>query len=528
VTYIKKNLVALLVSQVATWVISLFVLTVAPDYFGDEGFGAVTYALAYVGFFILAAGLGTSKFMTREVSRNHSIVGEWVFNTLVMKLILSLLLSAVAISLARLIGNTGVTLALIAIGCIGMVFTVLNEVAVGALGGMERMAKPALLATVQVYVASLGGLLVLFLGGGVVMYSLVVALAGVIPVVGNTLMLWPQVRGHLHIDITVWKIVAIGGLPLVLLSVLNLIYGTIDIPILKQIAGEDAVGWYGLAYRWASIPVFISAAVIAAFFPQFSAHGAAMTAEFTRLVNRAIRLVLFVAVPSAFGIALVAGDLIATFYDGNTYEPSVVLIQILAIHIPIAAMDTILGMSLIASDRQHKLLVLAGIAAVLNPVFCVFAIRATMSVFDNGAIGAAIVTVGTELFIMSGLLRVRSDGVMDRATVVAIVRCVAAGATMVPVLLLAGDLPLGVKVVAGVVCYVVASVAFGSISFADLQRAGRDVFETVGSIRARKIPAVVGDVGSEGGNVEGAHLDGDLYAEPGGQDRDRDPERVGE
>jgi O-antigen/teichoic acid export membrane protein len=313
-----------------------------------------------------------------------------------------------------------------------------------------------------------------------------------------------------------------------ILVVFNRIYGTIDIPILKQIAGEDAVGWYGVAYRWASIPVFISTAVMMAYFPQFSAHGVAVTTEFTRLVNKALRLVLFVSIPSAVGIAMVAGDLVGMFYDGNTYDPSIVLIQILAIHIPIAAMDTILAMALIASDRQHRYVWVAGMAAVLNPIACVFAIHACMNAFDNGAIGAAIVTVATELFVMSGALLLRPSGVMDRATVIATARYAAAGLVMVPVLMIAGDLPFAAKVVLGVVGYLAASVAFRAISVTDTRRAVREVFDTVGSLRSRATPALAGQLGNESGNGEGAHLGGDLYAEPGGQDRDRSRERVGE
>jgi O-antigen/teichoic acid export membrane protein len=526
-SYIKKNMFALLVSQAATWIISLIVLAVAPDYLGDDGFGKLTYATAFVAFFILAAEMGTPTYMTKEVARDHSIVGSYVFNTFVLKIVWSLVLSVVAIALARLLGNTGDVLALIAIGCFGMLCTVLNDVLAAALGGMERMAKPAAFFTIQIYVGSIGGLIVLFLGGGLILYSIVYALAGLIPVVANSVLLWPRVRGHLHIDVNVWRVVAVGGLPLMVLVVFNRIYGTIDIPILKQIAGEETVGWYGVAYRWASIPIFISTAVMTAFFPQFSAHGAAETAEFGRLVNRAIRLVMFVSIPSAVGIALVAGDLVALFYDGNTYDPSIVLIQILAIHIPIAAVDTILAMALIATDRQHRYIYVAGMAAVLNPIACVIAINATMSAYDNGAIGAAIVTVGTELFILVGALLLRPPGVMDRATVIAAARFTAAGVVMVPALLLADDLPLGIKVVVGVVSYLAASVAFGAISVTDLQRAVREVFETVGSLRGRTTPAVAGQVGNEGDNV-GAHLDSDLYAEPGGQDPDRDRERVGE
>ena len=64
-----------------------------------------------------------------------------------------------------------------------------------------------------------------------------------------------------------------AGVPLMLLTVFNQIYGTLDIPILASIAGATIVGWYVLAYRWAGIPIFIANVVIGSHYPEMSIHG---------------------------------------------------------------------------------------------------------------------------------------------------------------------------------------------------------------------------------------------------------------
>ena len=64
-----------------------------------------------------------------------------------------------------------------------------------------------------------------------------------------------------------------GGIPLMALTIFNLIYGTIDVPILGFITDNVQVGWYSLAYRWVGIPIFVATAVVSAYFPRFSAHG---------------------------------------------------------------------------------------------------------------------------------------------------------------------------------------------------------------------------------------------------------------
>jgi O-antigen/teichoic acid export membrane protein len=71
---VDRNLTWLFLSQAATWVMTLVVMLVVPRLLGAENLGTYTYAAAYVGFFTLAAGLGTSTLMTREVARDYSIV----------------------------------------------------------------------------------------------------------------------------------------------------------------------------------------------------------------------------------------------------------------------------------------------------------------------------------------------------------------------------------------------------------------------------------------------------------------------
>ena len=86
-----------------------------------------------------------------------------------------------------------------------------------------------------------------------------------------------------------------GGIPLMALTFFNLIYGTIDVPILES-SRDGSVAWYSLAYRWISIPSS-SPPLPVGYFPRFSALGKEQTAV-PRLVNRAIRLVLLVSVPA--------------------------------------------------------------------------------------------------------------------------------------------------------------------------------------------------------------------------------------
>ena len=275
-----------------------------------------------------------------------------------------------------------------------------------------------------------------------------------------TVLLLPYVRHHLRIDLHLWRVLVVGGAPLMLLMIFNQIYGTVDIPILAALTSTTVVGWYSLAYRWAAIPIFITTAVMGSHYPEMSRLGSNPGPEFAGLVNRAVKLTLLASTPAAVGLAVVAPNLIGLLYEPE-FEPSVRPLQILALQIPITGMDTILATALIACNRLRRYLVVAGAAAAINPILCAILIQVADELWDNGAIGAAIATALTELFVMCCALYLSVTGVMDRGMFAWWARCTVAGLAILPVGMLSGGsaFVLVAQVVLGVLLFAVAAIA---------------------------------------------------------------------
>jgi O-antigen/teichoic acid export membrane protein len=465
---VRRNMASLLLSQVLTWVVTFALLVEAPDRLGEDAWGALSYASAFVMFFTLVVGLGTSTLLSREIARNPALMSQYVYNAVILKLIIIVIAPVVGIGTALLLGQRGDALWLIIIGFVGVAVGALTEISYSALAGIEVMARPAFFQVLQVYVANGLAIGALLLGFGPLVYGTIFALATLIPCVLSWRMMRGRIHRPFHVDRTVWRLLVRGGIPIMALTVFNMIYGTIDVPILGAITDNVQVGWYGLAYKWVGIPAFIVTAVVAAYFPRFSAHGKPMTVEFPRLVNKALFIVMLAAVPASVGLIVVADDLITLIYK-PVYGPTIVLIQILAAQIPIAAMDTVLATALIASDRQSRYLWVSVAAAVFNPPACILMIHWTNRRYDNGAIGAAIVTILTELIVLTGALILRSPGVLDRATLWRGVRIVAAALVIVPAVLAVESMPLAVKIGSGAASYGVALLVFGVASVSEIR-----------------------------------------------------------
>jgi O-antigen/teichoic acid export membrane protein len=484
-SYIGRNILWLFVSQVLTWAVTLVMLVVVPNKLGSDDFGLLVFTTAFVGFFAFVGSLGTGTFITRAVARDPDLLGPYVFNALVMKALASVVLALAAFGLALALGYSSTALALIALYLATMFFTLLGEVAVGGLQGISRMARPAAWNVVQVYAGAAVGLAILLTHGGVVAFASS-SLIAAIPCIANVKNVWTFVRGHAHVDFAVWRVIVRGGVPLLILSGLMLIYGNIDIPLLEGLTDNRTVGQYALAYRWVSVPVFVSTIVVSAFAPSLSAFAHEASDRFASLANRSLRLVIAVGIPAATGTIVIAYDLIDLLYH-RRYPDSALLIRILAVHIPLATISTVLGAILVAKDRQSRYSIVALIAAVTNPPLTIFAIKLTLRWAHNGAIGAAVATVLTECLMVGGAYILRPTGVFDRGTMLFALRCLAANACMAAPLLVFHDLELFIKVGIGIVLYVAASLLFRTFTLADVRTVMTQARSVVGRNRRRPV-----------------------------------------
>jgi peptidoglycan/LPS O-acetylase OafA/YrhL/O-antigen/teichoic acid export membrane protein len=481
---IRRNLLSLLLSQGATMILGLVTVTIVPKYLGQQTFGTFAFATTFIGLFGVVSLLGSNPFLVKTIARDPDLLGDYVFNGLAMKIVLGFLLSAIAIAIAHQAGYPPQTVRIIEVGCLGMTLAALSDVLSSALQGIERMGRPALWTAIQQYATGAIAIGLLVAHKGVVVYSLVVAVAVVIPLIANGYHLWPMIRGHMRLNFDLWRVIAIGGLPFFFSTALLLIYGSIDIIMLQGMTNSAVVGWYSLAYRWVGIPIALPLILATVVLPSLSSLAFVNEAEFRRIVNRALQVALFAAIPMAVGIALVSGDIIRLLHYPAGFEHSVVLMRILAIHIPIVAMDMVLAITLAARDRQKAWLVVSCVAVLFNPTVNLIAIPLSSRHLGDGAIGAAIVTVATELVMMLGAIYLRPAGVLDRKTTSFLLRSVVAAIIMVPVVEASAGLPLGAKILVGMATFACSAWALRLLS---LRSASDRLMRVMGPLRGQRL-----------------------------------------
>jgi O-antigen/teichoic acid export membrane protein len=190
-----------------------------------------------------------------------------------------------------------------------------------------------------------------------------------------------------------------------------MIYLWIDSAMLSLMTNPTVVGWYGVPTKLFQSMMFVPVLISTAWLPRLvnafeQSHG-----ELCREARMPVGLVLALSFPICAAIVVGAEPFIHVTY-GAPYDQSVPVMVILGLCIPPMYLNIMFNQILVAAKRQSQWTwVMAG-ATVVNPAINAVLIVLTQRRFGNGAIGAAISLLLTEMLIVAvGFRMVGSEAI---------------------------------------------------------------------------------------------------------------------
>jgi len=171
----------------------------------------------------------------------------------------------------------------------------------------------------------------------------------------------------------------------------------IDSMMIKSFLGAKEVAWYGLGYKIYRVLVQPAYFLVNSIFPILSGKSEGKK----RLFWEAAGVLLVGAILSLIGVIIMAPWMVNVL-GGESFEPTVGVLRILAIAVVFSYLGHLVGFSLISKGGQKEMLKLAGAGLIFNVVM-------NLSIIPYyGIKGAAWVTVGNEflgLIMMTWFLR---------------------------------------------------------------------------------------------------------------------------
>ncbi len=446
------------------WLAAIVFIVAQATYLGPARFGEFAVALSYAGLLTWTVEFGLGTQLTRLVSQRASGYEEAFAATLVIRAALWLLALPLLILAALYFGYPPELRDAILLLALSVLLIGIGQNIASYVQGSERFSLPAVANIAQrLSVAGIG------------MFVLLVrpelpAVAGAFVVSGAVylivLLLGVRTRSwrpRWRLDgWSTWDLFR-RTVPLGLFGIATTVYWSVDMIILQRLAPPENVGWYAAAYRLFSVATIVPSVVAGiALSPVLSRLSVDSRPQLRAVIEKSLNFLTLAGVAAALVLTLFADRIIALVYPAHAYAESATALRLLAPGLLFIYVNWILSQALLSLHQERRLLIMAGAAAVLNPVGNLIAIP----LFHEA--GAALMTSLTELLVLVWLVRLMPRDLLGIESLrVAARALIAAGVTAILLRPLAG-LELALSLPLALLVFAVFLVLLRAVSTNDL------------------------------------------------------------
>jgi O-antigen/teichoic acid export membrane protein len=425
---------------------------------GPANAGSYATAIIIAGWFEIISNWGLNTLVIREVSKDKSQASRYLLNTSVLRvgtavigaLPIIIYLAVVQFSANPLDQTTTIAIILL---MIGMIFSGIGQGLAGLFYAFETAEYPAAITTVSTILKVALGVIVLLLGysfAGLAAVSIVVNLITMIILIVGAFRLFP-LRGPWFVDLSLQRRMLVLSYPLMLNHLLAVIFFQIDIPLMRQINGEETVGWYNSAYKWVNAFNIIPSFFTFALFPVISRQVQSSITSATRTFRLSIKIMLLLSLPLAAFTTLLAPIMIGLL-GGREFLPNgAIALQIVIWSIPIGWLNSVTNYVLISLGLEKRLTT----AFIVGVGFNIGANLIFLPLF--GIVAASIITILSELLLLLLFAYYIKGSMQDIGWVKIIKRPLVLTAVMIWAIVIGSQIHLIVGLILGVLAY------FGSI-----------------------------------------------------------------
>jgi O-antigen/teichoic acid export membrane protein len=186
--------------------------------------------------------------------------------------------------------------------------------------------------------------------------------------------------------------------PFAMLFILSMAYFRIDVPIVHALAGEQATGFYGVAATLYGALLLLPESALAAAYPRLARAFHASRDGYVQATAVLAKLLSLALVPVSVVLICLAEPIVFVAY-GAEFAPAVPVLRLLALALPLHALNGALGQALQAGGEQRAMLGIIAFSVAVHAVLNIVLVRAF------GIQGAALTMIVSSSCVAAGALR---------------------------------------------------------------------------------------------------------------------------
>lgn len=448
-------------SQIVSWACAFTMMIVLPRFLGDVDFGRYYFAISLTAMMTIIIDLGIGNYFVISVARNKSQIHSLFANGVALRTIVWLIVFIGTMAYVILQKYPVETQQLVFILGFGKLLDGPSELAHRVFQAHEKLKYRSIAIIVERIFQTVVGVAMLLLGYSVLSICIVQVLSNVLSFGTNLYLLPRVVKLRWTIRREAWLPILKGGLPFLISSGISFIYYRIDIVLLSKLSSDSVVGWYGAPFRLFDSLMFFPSMLQLAVVPVLARLWEASKDALQSTVRKVLVLTVMVAVPLTVILFTSAPQIVDIMFGLKQYSNSVILLQILSFCLLFEYVNFHMSTVIVSTDKQHYMPLIAGVALVINVGSNLYLIPYFQATQGNGAIGAAVVTVITELSVTIMMWLIAPPKLFGGETITLIGKIGLAGICMAGLIVLGKQLGglWFIYPLAGVVIYVALLLA---------------------------------------------------------------------
>ncbi len=451
-----------MMSQIVSWACAFTMMIVLPRFLGDVDFGRYYFAISLTAMMTIIIDLGIGNYFVISVARNKNQIHSLFTNGVILRTLVWILVFLGTMAYVILEHYPPETQQLVFVLGFGKLLDGPSELAHRVFQAYEKLKYRSIAVIVERIFQTVVGVAMLLMGYSVLTICIVQVLSNVLSFGTNLYLLPKVVKLHWTPRKTEWVSILKGGLPFLISSGISFIYYRIDILLLSRFTSDSVVGWYGAPFRLFDSLMFFPSMLQLAVVPVLARLWENSKDALQSTVRKVLVLTILVAIPVSVILFTCATPIVGLMFGLDQYSNSVVLLQILSLCLLFEYVNFHMSTVIVSTEKQRYMPVIAVVALIINVGSNILLIPYFQTSHGNGAIGAAIVTVITELSVTIMMGLIVPPKLFGIETFLLIGRTLLAGMCMAAIIVLGQ--PLGglwfMYPAIGLICYVALLLGF--------------------------------------------------------------------
>ncbi len=263
-----KNIGWMFFARIATMVVTFIATTYIARHLGPKNYGELSYAISFTSIFSFLASLGIDQILYRDLIKYPEKRNEYLGSAISLRVLASIVTSAICVGAAFLFSSKDVSLLLIFIISLTYFFSSFQLLST-EFQADSNSKYPSIFSFFVVLILNILKITVVVFDKGVIYLAGIILLE---PILYSIAYFYLRTKFYGTINkLKFNKTIAISILkdsfPLIFASAFYVIYARIDQVMIKYMLDATSVGLYDAAVRISELSYFVPNIIVAALFP---------------------------------------------------------------------------------------------------------------------------------------------------------------------------------------------------------------------------------------------------------------------